>query len=137
MVGQLHGTPSREAALRRIGSDRRAGIGDAIADPNFCHFNANSTDDSDSLDTGYPGRQWIKPGPLIDIDEIDADRTLAQPDLVWRGGRQFHLGQFKLLHAARRFQSDDVGHCHCSMLSSRNYGRRGQYAKLLNAALWL
>ena len=84
-IGKLDKAICRNSANIGIGPDR-SGIGDPIAD--FEPLDPGS--DRDNLSCAFradrrrKARQFVEPGPMINIDEIDADRVLAKKYLARR-----------------------------------------------------
>src|SRR5207248_10286702 len=104
-------TPGRQVSFRCIGADWSAGICDPVADLWRGDFRAYRRHHTDRFDTRYRRRrQGVKPHALVDIDEVDADGGLTNPDFVRFRGRKLDSRACELVDAAGRPQSDNIGH---------------------------
>src|ERR1700735_293004 len=89
---QLEQEPRLDIALLRIGA-RRAGVSDSIAGLQ----SLDRRTDLDHLARAFGPRRErrlgrrVETAAMIDVDEVDADRVLAQPDLTLARRRQLDL----------------------------------------------
>ena len=79
----------RHGADLRIGADRLAGIDDAVAGRRWVTPGPTSMTVAGRLHARDAGRleQVEETGPAIDVDEIDPDRRMAEPDFAGTGRR--------------------------------------------------
>jgi hypothetical protein len=54
---------------------------------------------------------WYRPGALVDIDEVQADRLVADADLAGPGLADLDVHQFHFLGAAMLADADGFAHC--------------------------
>src|SRR5262249_12463417 len=98
---ELEHEPRFDVALFRIGA-RRDGVGDPVA--RFETLDRRA--DLDHLARPFGAgrvrrrRRRIEAVPVIDVDIVDSDRMLTQPELSFAGRRQFDLLQAHDLRAS-------------------------------------
>src|SRR6202011_2651927 len=102
---QLDETVRLDQPLSRVSAEAR-GIGDPVAQLETRHALPDSGDFAGTLVAGREGkrRHWISPAAKIGVDEIDADRMVADKHLTarWRRRRNVfdphHLGPANLVN---------------------------------------
>jgi hypothetical protein len=127
---QTHRAPGRQISLRGVGADGSAGIDYAVADLRRSDVGADRRHHPGRFDTRDRGRrQRVKSHALVDIDEVDADRGVANPDFVVLQRRKLEGCAFELVGAAGRLQSNDIGHGYVLLDLQAHFAAGREYAK--------
>jgi hypothetical protein len=94
-IGELDQLVGRDIAPLGIGSDAGVHIGDALADHMIRDARAYRLDDASGFEAETcRQRQRVDALALIDVDEVEADRLMADPDFAggrWRDVALHHL----------------------------------------------
>jgi hypothetical protein len=108
-------------ALLGVGAVR-TGVGDAIAGLEPFHGRPDLHDFARALAARRErqARRRVEAGALIDVDKVDPDRVLAQPDLALpRRGRRFDLLVLQGLRAAGLMNANGAHGFLCFLLCDR------------------
>src|SRR5690606_36491731 len=106
-VGDPHDPVGGHIAQIGIGANRALPVRHAVAGTQVSHHGANRFDQARSLESQAMRQGMrIQPRATIDIDEIQADRLLADADLVRRGGRHHHFFQPHPIRPAMLMNTD-------------------------------
>jgi hypothetical protein len=80
----------------------RPGIGDALADLPTSYIRANGFDDAGSFGTRREGQRLrVEAGPVIDVDEVQARRGLADADFAQAGLAEARISRIRSRAGAR------------------------------------
>ena len=84
LLGQFHQPVSRNISHLGVGARRLSGVGHPVALPEFGHALPHHLYRSGPFQAGNGGkcRQRIEATPVIDIDKVEADRLMDQPDFA-------------------------------------------------------
>ena len=109
-VGQLHHPVGVDQPLLGIAADR-PGISDAVA---ACTLATSGPTASTTPAPSTPGRErhrlLVEPGAVIDVDEVEAGRFLAEPDLARARARRLRPPPTGGLGPSGLMDSDRVRH---------------------------
>jgi len=111
-VGKLDEATRGDDAFVGVGAERRrCRVRDAVARLHVPDTRADGRHDTRAL-TAEPARQRqrIEPRAVIDVDEVQADRSMRDAGLALAGRRNFDLAVLQNFRAAERFETD--GACH-------------------------
>ena len=110
-VGQLHQLTGGNVARFGVSPQRPARVGDPVARGEFGDALAHRLDDAGSL-LAEAGRQRhrVEPGAMIGVDEIDADRQVADLHLAGSRRGQAGLDPLQDVGAADAVKADETGH---------------------------
>ena len=110
-VRQFQQAIGRDQAGFGIGADRRGAIGDAVAGLDVRDAGADFLDHARGL-AAKPARQLrrIKPGAVVDIDEVQADRGVADTGFAGTGLAELDLLPDQNFGAAGFVEADGMRH---------------------------
>jgi hypothetical protein len=101
----------RHVAYFGVGADRALPIGHAVADLQARHARPHGFDHAGALEAqAMRQRTGIQPGAEIDIDVVQADRMLADGDLVRAGRGHVHVDELHDFRSAVLIDPDCLGH---------------------------
>ena len=109
--GSFKQTIGRDQARFGIGTDRRRAIGDAVAGLQIGDAGADFLDHARRL-AAEPARQLrrVKPGAVIDIDEVQPHRGMADAGLAGAGLAEIDLLPDQNFGAAGFVKADGMRH---------------------------
>ena len=111
IIGDLDHTVGGDQPLFSVGSDR-AGIGDAAPHLQVAHALADRSDDARRLRARNERqrRLWVVAGPVIDVDEVEADCRLPDLHLAGVGRADSDVLPFEDIRPPIFMHADGVGH---------------------------
>jgi len=110
-VRNLHRPVRRVEADLGVRAEGRRGVRHAIAGLELGHARAHRFDDARGLGPrAARQRQRIQAGALIDVDEVEADRVIANADLARSGVADLDVLPDEHLGATGLVEADCLGH---------------------------
>jgi len=96
-----------------MAADRQAGIGDAIARGEVRNAGTDRINDAGAFDAEHRRKRGhrIEPAALIDVDEVHANRCLAQAHFAGSRWRQFDFSDGEHFGPASCSHGYNLGHC--------------------------
>ena len=101
----------RRDSRLRIGADRSGAVANPVADAEIADLGADRLDHAGGLEA-EPRRQrhLVGTGAVIDVDEVEADGGMLQPNLASAGGANLDVLPGHYLGAAVAIDADRFGH---------------------------
>ena len=123
LIRQVHQVGGGQHVRLAVGTQRAAAVGHTVADFELADFTANGIDYASTFrtQTRWQGRRRIEATAEVGVDEVQADRLVAHPNLLWARFRWRVVHIFKYVGAAMGAELDTFGHLHFSLGSVAPY----------------
>jgi len=109
---QLHQTVGRNAPHLGVGAGWDAGVGHTVADGDLAHARADRCHHAGGFQAwrGRQRRQRVKPGAVIDVDEVQSDGFMPHQSLAGSGLPGVDLLPLQDLGSSMLMNADGLGH---------------------------
>jgi len=110
-LGHHHELARRDQAPIRVGAERPARVGNAVADLEVAHVGPQRLDDAGGLEPDARGKlHRVEPGAVVDVDEVEPDRALPHQRLGAGGPGHVHFLPAQHVGAAVLVHPDGARH---------------------------